>query len=69
MDLLAGSIVCCWISANESADCVTEYRCGNLTLHVSLAVLKTITFTSYRVGHTQTVHVAQDNLRYCNRIF
>ena len=56
--------MCCWISPNESANCVTQYRCGNLTLHVSLTFLKSIITTSYSVGHTQTVHVASDNLRY-----
>jgi len=50
-DLLAGRIVCCWISPNKSADCVTQDRCGNLTFHISLAVLKSI-ITSYSVGYT-----------------
>ena len=68
-DLLAGGILCCWSSSDESADCVTQYSCGNLTSYISLAVLKSITTTSYILGHTHTVHVAHDNLRYCTRIF
>jgi len=66
---LAGSIACCWISPDESVDCVTQYSCGNLNFCISLAVLKPIITTSYSAGYTQTVHVAHDNLRYCTRIF
>ena len=68
-DLLGSGILSCWISPDEPADCVTQCRCGNLTFHISLAVLKSITTTSYTVGYTQTVHVAHDNLRYRTRIF
>jgi hypothetical protein len=68
-DLLASRIVCCWVSPDKSTNYVTQYRCCNLTFCISLAVLKSIITKSYSIAHTQTVHVAHDNLRYCTRIF